>query len=198
MITDDRMMTSIPGLFAAGDVRAQLTRQITTAVGDATTAAIAVEKYLTERRSRAASQGQSRCLISRWCRCPTGSCPRTATWWRIAGPGRRCIIDPGEEPADVPRRARHPGLDAARHLADPRPRGSHHRGRRGEAGHRGPDPSAPARPPDLRRAAAIRRLARQELEVPPPPDVALAAGDRLSVGASSSRCAPPRAIRPAA
>jgi thioredoxin reductase (NADPH) len=40
------MMTSIPGLFAAGDVRAQLTRQITTAVGDATTAAIAVEKYL--------------------------------------------------------------------------------------------------------------------------------------------------------
>jgi thioredoxin reductase (NADPH) len=51
MITDDRMMTSLPGLFAAGDVRAQLTRQITTAVGDATTAAIAVEKYLAERRS---------------------------------------------------------------------------------------------------------------------------------------------------
>ena len=51
--TDDRMMTSIPGLFAAGDLRAQLTRQVTTAVGDATTAAIAVEKYLTERRSLA-------------------------------------------------------------------------------------------------------------------------------------------------
>ena len=46
------MMTSIPGLFAAGDLRVQLTRQITTAVGDATTAAIAVEKYLSERRSR--------------------------------------------------------------------------------------------------------------------------------------------------
>lgn len=54
MITDDRMMTSIPGLFAAGDVRAQLTRQITTAVGDATTAAIAVEKYLAERRTNSA------------------------------------------------------------------------------------------------------------------------------------------------
>ncbi|HET9513112.1 MAG TPA: thioredoxin-disulfide reductase, partial [Gemmatimonadales bacterium] len=40
VITDDRMMTSIPGLFAAGDLRVQLTRQITTAVGDATTAAI--------------------------------------------------------------------------------------------------------------------------------------------------------------
>ena len=53
MITDDRMMTSIPGLFAAGDVRVQLTRQVTTAVGDATTAAIAVEKYLKERRNPA-------------------------------------------------------------------------------------------------------------------------------------------------
>jgi thioredoxin reductase (NADPH) len=52
LITDDRMMTSIPGLFAAGDVRSQLTRQITTAVGDATTAAVAVEKYLTDRKSR--------------------------------------------------------------------------------------------------------------------------------------------------
>jgi thioredoxin reductase (NADPH) len=51
IITDDRMMTSIPGLFAAGDLRVQLTRQVTTAVGDATTAAIAVEKYLTELRS---------------------------------------------------------------------------------------------------------------------------------------------------
>ena len=52
--TDERMMTSIPGLFAAGDLRSQLTRQVTTAVGDATTAAIAAEKYLTERRSRLA------------------------------------------------------------------------------------------------------------------------------------------------
>jgi len=51
-ITDERMMTSIPGLFAAGDVRSQLTRQITTAVGDATTAAIAVEKYLKALREK--------------------------------------------------------------------------------------------------------------------------------------------------
>jgi len=54
IVTDNNMMTSIPGLFAAGDVRVQLTRQITTAVGDATTAAIAVEKYLAERREQAA------------------------------------------------------------------------------------------------------------------------------------------------
>ncbi|HXF96392.1 MAG TPA: thioredoxin-disulfide reductase [Gemmatimonadales bacterium] len=52
LVTDERMMTSIPGLFAAGDVRSQLTRQITTAVGDATTAAIAVEKYLTALREK--------------------------------------------------------------------------------------------------------------------------------------------------
>lgn len=58
LITDDRMMTSLPGLFAAGDVRSQLTRQITTAVGDATTAAIAVEKYLTDRKSRLASKAR--------------------------------------------------------------------------------------------------------------------------------------------
>jgi len=47
--TDANMETSVRGLFAAGDVRSQLTRQITTAVGDATTAAIAVEKYLKAR-----------------------------------------------------------------------------------------------------------------------------------------------------
>lgn len=51
LITDANMQTSVPGLYAAGDVRAQLTRQVTTAVGDATTAAIAVEKFLTARKN---------------------------------------------------------------------------------------------------------------------------------------------------
>lgn len=60
VITDSHMRTSIPGLFAAGDLRVQLTRQVTTAVGDATTAAIAVQKYLTELREReSASVGAS-------------------------------------------------------------------------------------------------------------------------------------------
>lgn len=44
--TDMNMETTIKGLFAAGDVRVQLTRQVTTAAGDGTTAAIAAEKYL--------------------------------------------------------------------------------------------------------------------------------------------------------
>lgn len=52
LITDANMQTSIPGMFAAGDVRMQLTRQVTTAVGDATTAAIAAEKFLTARRDQ--------------------------------------------------------------------------------------------------------------------------------------------------
>ncbi len=51
-LTDDHMMSSIPGLFVAGDVRAQVTRQVTTAVGDATTAAIAASKYITALKSK--------------------------------------------------------------------------------------------------------------------------------------------------
>ncbi len=51
--TDGSMMTSLPGLFAAGDVRVQITRQVTTAVGDATTAAIAAEKFLKAREDAA-------------------------------------------------------------------------------------------------------------------------------------------------
>ncbi len=50
LVTDRDMRTSIPGLFVAGDVRSQLVRQITTAVGDATTAVFAAEEYLTELR----------------------------------------------------------------------------------------------------------------------------------------------------
>jgi thioredoxin reductase (NADPH) len=46
VVTDGNMQSSIPGLFVAGDLRSQLTRQVTTAAGDATTAAIAAEKYL--------------------------------------------------------------------------------------------------------------------------------------------------------
>jgi thioredoxin reductase (NADPH) len=49
-ITDSAMMSSIPGLFVAGDLRAQLTRQVTTASGDATTAAIAADKYISRFR----------------------------------------------------------------------------------------------------------------------------------------------------
>jgi thioredoxin reductase (NADPH) len=59
LISDRDMRASIPGLFVAGDVRAQLTRQITTAVGDATTAVIAAEKYLTELKQSRGTAGVS-------------------------------------------------------------------------------------------------------------------------------------------
>ena len=50
LITDSTMQTSLPGIYAAGDVRSQLTRQITTAVGDATTAAIDAVKKLEAKK----------------------------------------------------------------------------------------------------------------------------------------------------
>jgi thioredoxin reductase (NADPH) len=47
LVTNDRMETNVSGLYAAGDLRSQLVRQITNAVGDATVAALAAEKYIT-------------------------------------------------------------------------------------------------------------------------------------------------------
>jgi thioredoxin reductase (NADPH) len=47
--TDDNMATTIPGIFAAGDVRAKLLRQISTAVGDGSLACFSAEKYLEEQ-----------------------------------------------------------------------------------------------------------------------------------------------------
>ena len=46
VITNNDMETSIPGVFAAGDVRSKLLRQIVTAVGEGATAAFAAEKYI--------------------------------------------------------------------------------------------------------------------------------------------------------
>lgn len=46
--TDHRMATSVPGIFAAGDVRQQTIRQIVTAAGEGATAAYYAEKYLSE------------------------------------------------------------------------------------------------------------------------------------------------------
>jgi thioredoxin reductase (NADPH) len=46
IVTDFKMETKTPGLFAAGDVRSQYVRQITNAVGDATTAALAAAAHV--------------------------------------------------------------------------------------------------------------------------------------------------------
>jgi thioredoxin reductase (NADPH) len=54
VLTNERMETSIKGIYACGDVRAQLVRQITNAVGDGTIAAVAAEKYIEELEDKLA------------------------------------------------------------------------------------------------------------------------------------------------
>ncbi len=50
IITDENGETSVKGIFAAGDCRKKLLRQVATAVGDGATAAFAAEKYLEDRK----------------------------------------------------------------------------------------------------------------------------------------------------
>ncbi|MFQ5912303.1 MAG: NAD(P)/FAD-dependent oxidoreductase, partial [Nitrospinota bacterium] len=58
--TDHAMQTNIKGIYAVGDLRTQVTRQLTTAVGDATTAAVAAEKYIETLRERQEAASASR------------------------------------------------------------------------------------------------------------------------------------------
>jgi len=53
ILTDRNMQTSVDGIWAVGDVRAQLTKQIATAVGDGTTAAVAAAQYITSLKDAA-------------------------------------------------------------------------------------------------------------------------------------------------
>ncbi len=48
VITDAEMRTKVPGVFAAGDVRAKACRQIVTAAGDGATAAFMAEHYVSD------------------------------------------------------------------------------------------------------------------------------------------------------
>jgi len=49
IITNEKMETEVPGIYAAGDIRYNSGRQAVTAAGDGATAAIYADKYLTER-----------------------------------------------------------------------------------------------------------------------------------------------------
>jgi thioredoxin reductase (NADPH) len=46
ILTDTEMRTNLPGIYAAGDIRSKLCRQVATAVGDGATAAHAASIYL--------------------------------------------------------------------------------------------------------------------------------------------------------
>jgi thioredoxin reductase (NADPH) len=48
IITDEQMMTDIPGVFAAGDIRQKTLRQVVTAVADGAIAAVQSGKYIEE------------------------------------------------------------------------------------------------------------------------------------------------------
>lgn len=51
IITDQEMATSVPGVWAAGDVRFKKLRQIATAVGEGASAAFSAEKYIEDKFS---------------------------------------------------------------------------------------------------------------------------------------------------
>ena len=48
IVTDEHMETSVPGIFAAGDIRSTSIRQVISAAGDGAVAAINAGKYITE------------------------------------------------------------------------------------------------------------------------------------------------------
>jgi len=50
IVADENMLTSYAGIYAAGDVRQKLLRQVVTAVADGAIAAVAAGKYLEERK----------------------------------------------------------------------------------------------------------------------------------------------------
>lgn len=57
IVAGEDAKTSVPGVFAAGDVRQKILQQITTAVGDGATAAFMVERYIEEFTAGEVSAG---------------------------------------------------------------------------------------------------------------------------------------------
>ncbi len=56
VVTDDAFMTSMPGVFAAGDVRGGSTKQLASAVGEGAAVAIAIRQYLAKQLETAGTE----------------------------------------------------------------------------------------------------------------------------------------------
>jgi thioredoxin reductase (NADPH) len=59
IVTDASFMTSVPGVFAAGDVRAGSTKQLASAVGEGAAAAIQIRQYLESRLAAAGTTSRA-------------------------------------------------------------------------------------------------------------------------------------------
>jgi thioredoxin reductase (NADPH) len=58
IIVDEWMETGVPGLYAAGDIRANSARQVVSAAGDGATAAIRADHYISDRFGGPAGTGE--------------------------------------------------------------------------------------------------------------------------------------------
>ena len=65
---DDKMATSMPGVFGAGDVNDKWLRQVVTAAGDGAIAAVAAERYIAEEEhwSRSVLEAKEDRLVAFW------------------------------------------------------------------------------------------------------------------------------------
>ena len=170
LLTDANMQTSIPGLFAAGDVRVQLTRQVTTAVGDATTAAIAVEKYLTARKNGEAApapdadaHAEGGMIVSS---VTVGPFAENCHLLMEEDSRLAVLVDPGDEGARIVRAVKKAGAEPRGDLADARAPRPYRRHRRGAARVEGAGLPPSARPAALRPRRAASRGVRHPLRVP--------------------------------
>ncbi|PWA12591.1 thioredoxin-disulfide reductase [Pueribacillus theae] len=59
VLTDEQMETKVPGIFAAGDIREKMLRQIVTATGDGSIAAEAAQKYIEALKGKASVESTS-------------------------------------------------------------------------------------------------------------------------------------------
>lgn len=69
------METSVPGVYAAGDIREKYLRQVATAVGDGATAATAAERYIEEMEDfrKNVVESEKPVLMGFWCQDFNGS-----------------------------------------------------------------------------------------------------------------------------